>query len=225
MRKIVISLGGSVIIPNKVDYKYLNNFKKIINKFCKKNKVVIITGGGSTARDYIISLGKVTNNDKLLSIVGIAATRLNSRLVGGIFGIHDRVPENLQEVKKLLKKRNLVVCGALGYKENMTSDGNAAEVAELIKADYFVNITNIKGLYNSNPLTNKKAKFIPEINFNDFDKMLSKIKFRPGQHFVLDQSAAKIIKRSKIKTITIGRDLKNLSNLLNGKKFIGTIIG
>ena len=43
---IVISLGGSIIVPNKVDYKFLSEFKKLILMYSKKNKIVIVTGGG-----------------------------------------------------------------------------------------------------------------------------------------------------------------------------------
>jgi len=50
------------------------------------------------------------------------------------------------------------------------------------------------------------------------------MKFHPGQHFVLDQTASKIIKNSKINTYILGEDMKQLDNLLNGKKFIGTKI-
>jgi len=56
--KIVISLGGSVIIPDKVDLDYLNKFKKTILKLKKKHKIIIVTGGGSIARTYIDALKK-----------------------------------------------------------------------------------------------------------------------------------------------------------------------
>ncbi len=223
MKKVVISLGGSVIIPDKVDYNYLKKFAKFVKKFSKKNKVVVLTGGGSTARKYIDGMRHVNSDPFLLSVVGIASTRLNARLVSGIFGIEEPIPETLDEVKKMLRKKNLVVCGALGMQKNMTSDGNSAQVAEMIKGE-FINMTNINGLYSANPKTNKSAKFIPEISFGDFLRKASKIKYKAGQHFVLDQTAAKIIAKSRIKTYIVGNDLKNLKKLLNGKEFKGTII-
>ena len=48
-----------------------------------------------------------------------------------------------------------------------------------------------------------------------------KIKYKPGQHFVLDQTAAKMILKNKTPTYII-ESPKELDNLLNGKKFIGT---
>lgn len=224
MKKVVISLGGSIIVPDNVDYRYLKKFKKLISKFSKKNKVVIVCGGGKTARQYIESLKHIEKDIRLLSIVGIAATRLNAKLVSGVFDIKHDIPESLTEVKKLLKSHNLVICGALGNQANMTSDGNAAEVAELIKADYFVNLTNVDGLYTSDPRIHKDAKFIPFISFKEFMIKVDRIKYHAGQHFVLDQVAAKIINKNNVKTYIINKDLKNLKNVLNGKKFVGTTI-
>jgi uridylate kinase len=85
-------------------------------------------------------------------------------------------------------------------------------------------LTNVAGLYNKNPKKYKSAKFIPEISWKEFDKLANKLKFKPGQHFVLDQTASKVIMKNKITTYIIGEDLKQLDNLLNNKKFIGTKI-
>ena len=62
------------------------------------------------------------------------------------------------------------------------------------------------------------------ISWKVFCKMANKIKYKPGQHLVLDQSAARIIKQNKIKTYILGKDMNQLDKLLSGKKFKGTII-
>lgn len=220
MKKVVISLGGSLIVPGKVDYEFLKKFKKVIKKF-SNYKIVIVTGGGRIAREYISVLKD--KNEKVKSLMGIGATKLNAMLVSNFLGAGVLVPDSLIDIGRLIKKKNLIVCGALGYHPHMTSDGTAADVARYLKADFFINITNVKGLYDKNPKEFKNAKFIPEISFKGFMKGVSKIKFKAGQHFVLDQSAAKIINRYKIKTVIL-TGVKNLERCLKGEKFIGTIV-
>mgnify|MGYP001574713935 CR=1 FL=1 len=56
---LVISLGGSVIVPDKVDYIFLRKFIKIVKTYSRREKIVIITGGGGTFRRYMLSLEKV----------------------------------------------------------------------------------------------------------------------------------------------------------------------
>ena len=218
--KIVISLGGSLINTGRVNYKFLDDFKKTIKKF-SRHKILIVTGGGKIARQYIDALKD--KNEKIRSLVGIGVTKLNAMLVSNFLDSSVIIPDSLNEVARDLSKNNLVVCGALGYKEKMTSDGTAADVARYLKADLLINMTNVKGLYDKDPRKFKDAKFMPNISFKDFLKMVNKIKYKPGQHFVLDQSGAEIITKHKIKTVIL-RGNNNLKNLLENKKFEGTII-
>ena len=53
---IIISLGGSLIAPDKVDYEFLEKFKKVLEKNKRKYKFVVVCGGGKTARTYIQGL-------------------------------------------------------------------------------------------------------------------------------------------------------------------------
>ena len=225
--KIVISLGGSIIIPGEVNYTYLKKFVSLIKKYSKNNKIVIVTGGGITARKYINSLRKDNLNEDIYSLIGIATTKLNARLVNGFFNkIVVDLPDSLNEVKKSLEKNNIVIIGSLGFQPDMTSDGDAAQVAEYIKADLFLNLTNVNGLYNKDPKKFNDAKLVKNIQFDEFYKIAKKIGFKAGQHFVLDYRGAEIIKKANIKTIILnGINLKNLENVLKGKRFIGTVIG
>jgi uridylate kinase len=227
MKKSVftLSLGGSLIIPDDIDLTYLSEFKKVILKNTKKYKFVITCGGGDTARKYISALEKSQINKKFQSLSGISATRMNARFMNYFFNINPQkgIPHTIKTVKNYLQKQNVVFCGALEYKPEQTSDSTAAEIAKNLKTR-FVNLTNVPGLYDKNPKKFKNAKFIPQLSWQDFHAMATKEKFKPGQHFVLDQTASKIILKNKITTYIIGKDIKQLNNLLNNKKFTGTII-
>ena len=227
MKKVIVfSLGGSLIVPDSVDYRYLHRFKLFVKRLLTKYNVVIVTGGGKTARRYIEGLKKEKVDDKFYSLVGIMATKLNARLVAGVFGLNEQIPDRLSEVRRELNKHNIVVCGALGFQPNMTSDGDAAEIAEYLKAEVFVNLTNVDGLYDKDPRRYKNSKIIECISYKDFLIKVNKIKYKAGQHFVLDQAAAKIISRAKIKTLIInGKKLDNLFKYFNKKNFLGTVIG
>jgi uridylate kinase len=222
---IVISLGGSLIIPEDVDTPFLQSFKKVLLKNIKKYNFIVICGGGSLARKYINSLKISGKGTDFQSFAGIAATRTNARFLSYFFGYNQEkgIPHTMKEVEKYIKNNSIVFCGALEYKPHQTSDSTSAEIANHFNS-IFINLTDVSGLFDKNPKEHKNARFISKISWENFDKMASSIKFTPGQHFVLDQSASKIIKKYKIPTYILGKDMKQLDNLLKGKKFKGTII-
>ncbi|MDO8623419.1 MAG: UMP kinase [archaeon] len=222
---IVISLGGSLIIPDNIDVNFLNKFKQVIKKNSNNYKFVIVCGGGSIARKYIYALREIGVNEKLQSMSGISATRMNARFMTYFFGkdAADGIPHDMKQVKGLLLRNDVIFCGALRYAPKQTSDATSARLADYFKTD-FINLTNVPGLHDKNPLEHKDAKFIPEISWKDLNKMANAKKYQPGQHFILDQTASKIIMKNKITTYILGKDLNQLDNLLNNKKFKGTII-
>jgi len=219
----VISLGGSRIIPDEVDEKFLLEFKKLIDSH-KSKKFVVVTGGGTTARKYMTALKELGKKTKTQGLTGIAITRLHAKFLTRIFGksANEDIPVNMKKVKNLLAKNHIVFCGGLRYGPKNTSDSTAASLAAYLDSP-FINLTNVKGLYTKNPQKYKDAKFIPKITWKDFKKIVDKIKYHAGQHFVLDQAGAKIILKDKIPTYIVG-DLKAIDNILKGKKSGGTVI-
>ena len=219
----VISLGGSRIAPDDVDYNFISKFEKIISKHSDK-KFAVVCGGGSTARRYISALRKHGATTKKQSRVGIAVTRMHAGFLARLFGkkANEVLPKNMKKVGDLLKRNQVVFCGALRYKDKNTSDGTAANLAGFLGAK-FINITNVRGLYTGNPKTNKNVKFIKKTSWKKFYERARKIKFKAGQHFVLDQSAAKIILVKKIPTYIIG-SLVDLDRIIKNKNFSGTLI-
>ncbi len=222
---IVLSLGGSLIVPNEIDLKFLQDFKKVILKNSKNFKFVIVCGGGSVARKYISALKLDGKKEYLQDLVGISVTRLNARFLAYVFGKDPEwgIPHDMEHIENLLKKHAIVFCGGLRYAPEQTSDTTAVRLANYLKTD-FVNLTNVKGLYDKNPAKFKDAKFIPRCTFEELNKIVMEIEQKPGMHAPVDHSAMKVIKQHKIKTTLLGKDMKNFDNFLNGKKFVGTII-
>src|SRR3954464_12742681 len=85
---IVISLGGSLIVPDDVDVQFLIDFKDFVLKEIEKGrKFIIITGGGKVARKYLDAAHAITGREKKeLEMIGIYGTRLNAELLRCVFG-------------------------------------------------------------------------------------------------------------------------------------------
>ena len=155
-RVIVLSLGGSLIIPDKINYQFLHQFKKIARKNYNKYKFAVVCGGGSIARKYINDLKAEGKNIKEQSLAGIRATHMNAEFMMQFFGkeANEKIPKDMKDVKNQLEKNKIVFCGALRYAPDETSDGTAAKLAHFLKSR-FINLTNVNGLYSANPKTNK----------------------------------------------------------------------
>ena len=86
-KKVVISLGGSTIVPEEIDIDFLKGFRKLILKYVKKGMTfVLISGGGRSARHYQHAASKITKlNAEDLDWLGVHSTRLNAQLLRTIF--------------------------------------------------------------------------------------------------------------------------------------------
>src|SRR3989344_4212440 len=135
---IVISLGGSLILDKdcNVNLQYIKNLKKVL-KNNSKYKFVIVCGGGSIARKYISAISQITKDHKLQSLAGISATKMNARFMSYFFGLEPKkgIPHNKKQIKKYLRKQDIVFCGALEYNPSQTSDGTAAEIAQYFNGE------------------------------------------------------------------------------------------
>ncbi len=222
MRKI-ISLGGSVIFPDKIDHVFLKKFRALILKLVKKgNKFVIYCGGGKLARDYQKVALKIIGYDKeALDWIGIASTHLNAYLLKVLFYgfVEEKIIKNPN--KKINFKKPILLCS--GWKPGWSTDYDAVLLAKNLKIDTLINITNVDYVYDKNPKKHKNAKPIKETTWKDFKKLVGN-KWAPGLNLPFDPIAAKEAEKSKLKVVIIGKDLNNLNNYLQGKKFKGTLI-
>ena len=222
-KTIVLSLGGSLICPDGFDFVFLKKLKQVIERYIKKNnKFVIICGGGKLARTFqeIASKSSKLSNEEL-DWLGIHATKINAYIVKSIFGNNTENFIVSNPTKKISLKKNILI--ASGWKPGWSTDYDAALLAKNLKIREVINMSNIDYVYDKDPRKFKAAKKIEKLKWHNYLKMTG-TKWKAGMNVPFDPIAAKEAKKSKIRVYMIGNDLKNFENLLENKKFEGTII-
>ena len=101
-------------------------------------------------------------------------------------------------------------------------NATSALIAEKTRASEFINATDVKGIYNSDPRKNNNAQLFEKIELGKLLTMLLKESSMAGEYDLLDIVSLKVIERSKIRTKVILSDPKNISNAIQGRNYIGT---
>lgn len=221
---IVISLGGSLIVPNEIDVQFLKDFKDLILKEIENGKkFAIITGGGKISRKYVQAAKEIDNpSDYDLDWIGIASLRLNAELVRTMFGkfAHKEVIFNLSEDFPFEKP--ILVGGA--YKPGQSSDWNAVLAAKTLGSKKVINLSNTDYVYDSDPKVNPEAKKLDEISWANYRVMIPG-EWKPGMNTPFDPIASEMAQKEGIKVVVMnGKPLENVAKCIRGDKFIGTII-
>ncbi|MFH1209718.1 MAG: UMP kinase [archaeon] len=221
---IVISVGGSLIVPDKIDVNFLKEFHDLIVKYVEKGvRFIIITGGGKTARNYQDAAKHIHDlRDYDVDWLGIYGTRVNAHLLRAIFYkfAHNRVLKNLEDEIKF--KEKVLISG--GWKPGFSTDYCSIILAKHFNVKSVVNLTNTDYVFNKDPKKHSNARPIKEISWDNFIKMMPK-KWSPGLNVPFDPVASREAKNNGIEVNIIhGKSLKNLENYLNGRRFVGTKI-
>jgi len=228
-KRYILSLGGSLIIPNGgIDIKFLQQFEKFIRKKVAQGcRFFIVTGGGATARHYIkaatdISAKNISDEDK--DWLGIHSSRLNGHLLRTVF--KDIAYDYLIKHYDLIDKKvvNVPVVIGVGWRPGWSTDYDAVLLAQDYSINTVINLTRIKMVYDKDPVKYKNAKAITNISWEEMISIVGK-EWKPGLNAPFDPVAAQLAKKIDLKVIVCdGRNLNNLDNILEGKKFIGTTI-
>lgn len=222
---VVISLGGSIIIPGKIQVEFLKLFKKFILEFLKKNyRFIIVAGGGAIARDYQEAASKITEvSDEDKDWLGIHATRFNAHLLRTIFK-KEAYPVVLDSPHKEMDGERYNLFIASGWRPGWSTDYDAVLLAQRFKADKIINASNITYVHEKDINLHPTAKPIKKISWRNYRKLIGS-QWKPGLSAPFDPIAAKTAEEFKMTVIvTKGTDLENLKNILTNKKFKGTII-
>ena len=222
---IVIALGGSIIVPQKIQINFLKKFRKFILKFLKENKkFVIVAGGGAIARNYQNAAAKITKiSDEDKDWLGVHATRINAHFLRTIFKNY-ACPIVLDNPFKKIDDKNYRLFIGSGWKPGWSTDYDTILIAQRFKANKIIIASKIAYVYDSDIEKNKNAKPLKEITWKKYRQIITS-KWKPGMGAPVDPVAAKLAAKLKMEVIVArGTNLKNLENILRNKKFKGTVI-
>src|SRR3989338_1019883 len=203
IKTIVISLGGSIIVPKEIQVKFLKSFREFILRFLKRNyRFVIVAGGGSIASNYIKAgseIAKISDEDK--DWLGIHATRINAHLLRTIFKKY-AYPVVLDNPLKKIGGNHFRLFVASGWRPGWSTDYVAVLLAERFKADKIIIASNIDYVYEKDVAKYKTAKPIKELSWKKYRGLISS-KWKPGMRSPMDPVAARLAAKLKMEVIIL----------------------
>ena len=228
----VLSVGGSIVVPEKPDTDFLCKFIAMIRNWLNEDsqrRLILVVGGGGPARIYqnayreIVSASDGASSDSSeADWVGIMATRLNAQLLKAALG--DLCPQEVVYNPTTVDEFNGRILVAAGWKPGFSTDNDAVLLAERFNADTVVNLSNIEKVYTDDPRKNPDAKPIDSISWAEFRKMVGD-DWTPGKNTPFDPIASKKAQDLNLTVIcAAGKNIENIRSILDGKQFEGTEI-
>src|SRR5438128_9079565 len=156
--KAVVKLGGALFKRDrKVDA--LRSMGNVLSGFAGEgNQLGTVAGCGENARVYIDVARKLGADESTGDLLGITVTRANAelfRLALGSIAV-TKIPTMLSELIHYVSPGKVVVIG--GLQPGQSTNAVAALAAEITRADFLVNATDVQGVYTADPKKDTKAK-------------------------------------------------------------------
>ena len=229
----VLSVGGSIIVPEKPDVDFLSKFVAMCREWLdqdKSRRLILVAGGGAPARVYqnaykdVAQAAGTAFDANAADWIGIMATRINAQLVKASFGDYCKNDVVYNPTLDDLKFDGQVLVAA-GWKPGFSTDTDAVYLGEKFDAKTIVHLSNIEKVYTDDPRKNPDAKPLDTISWADFRKMVGD-EWTPGKNCPFDPIASKKASELGMKVICAGvKSLDNIKAILNDGEFVGTTIG
>jgi uridylate kinase len=224
MKKVVISLGGSILIPT-LEKHTVKEYVPVLKKIARQHRLFVVVGGGGEARRYIAIMRDLGIDEGTSDEIGILITRLNANMLIAALGedAYPKVAESHAEAKKFAETGKIVVMG--GITPGQTTDAVAAVLAERVGASVFINATSVDGIYSADPRKDPKATRFDSMTPKKLLEIVGGTGLGAGSNNVLDIVAARVVERSGIPLVVLdGRDPKNVANAILRGKYRGTVV-
>lgn len=220
-KKIVLRIGGSVLgSPPKA--KLLKGYAEAVSEARKHgHSVGVVVGGGQTARSFIATAKELGLPREAQDMIAIEASRLNAKLVGMEFGVR-RVSTTIQGMMLELGRNGTGVMG--GLRPGITTDTVAAILGDAWRSDLLIKASDQDGVYTADPRTDKEAKLLHNLSYQELVRILGGAQHRPGIHSIIDPVAAKFVSKHKLTlVVTNGFFPSNVRKALLGER-VGTLV-
>jgi uridylate kinase len=183
----------------------------------KGHQVIVVCGGGKTAREWIDFSRKVGADSNIQDRLGIHATHLNALFLVAALGsvAHHHIHRRGSEVKRNLGDKILVGGGHL---PGSSTDYRAVLFAEAVDADLVINATDYGGVFDKDPSKYPDAKQYNTMKYRQLVELIeNRFKQSPGDYGLFDLKAAKRLEKNKIPLIIIdGTDPDEIIRAVEG---------
>lgn len=224
--KVVLSVGGSLLNPGQPDFAFIRELASLLKKLTARYQLAVVCGGGTPAREQAAHIRKLGGSEFLADEAAILSTRINALLLLSALGedAHQTIAESFKEAISAVDSGKIVLMG--GTIPGITTDTDAALLAEGIGAKRIVNLSNVDGIYTRDPKKDKDARKLKRMSFGQLIQLASQYDERKaGTRFIFDVIACKLIARSRIETHFIyGKSIAEVQSAVEGKRHSGTIV-
>jgi uridylate kinase len=222
---IVVSVGGSLIVPDGISTDFLSSFRRyVLEHIARGFSFYIVAGGGHTAREYQLAAKDVRGDlaPEDMDWLGIHATRLNAHLLRTLFK-EEAQEKIVKNPTRSIRMNRPVTIGA-GWRPGWSTDYCAVMAGKRLGARTLVNLSDIDYVYDQDPDTNPDATPFPELSWKDFRTLIPD-HWDPGLSSPFDPVAAKAAQGFGMEVAIInGKKLPEFDKYLQGQDFIGTRI-
>ncbi len=221
MKTIIISLGGSLVVPDDINTDFIKRFTELILKYKDRNRFIIVVGGGKTCRNYASAAFSLNVSEENRDWIGIMTSRLNAELVRSVFSdsAYEKV---IYDPTQKIDTDKLII--AAGYKPGWSTDYVATLFAETYGIKEIINLSNIDYVYDKNPKEFEDAKPIEKMSWKRMKDIVGD-SWKPSLNAPFDPVAVKKAENLGLRVVILnGKDIENLTLFLDGEKFKGSDI-
>lgn len=221
---ILLSLGGSLMVPDRLDTAYVQSFVACVERHLIEGKrFIIVTGGGKVCRRYQEGLRTIRSTVSQADIdwMGIFVTRLNAELLRLSFT--EAYPSVITDPHDVSTINNaLVICG--GWKPGWSTDYVTVMIAKTLGASRIANLSNIDYVYDVDPRENPNAKKYTHLTWDEYLNLIPQ-NWSPGMNTPFDPIASRqACDQGLTVAIINGKQLNQLDAFIQKNDFKGTKI-